>query len=250
MKEILFTVSFCTFFEEKSAFVFDVEQYDTNALFCLKEGSFTYGYSKEAADRYAAQAGDVILCEKGQQFFRKVLEPVSLCMIKFEAQQPLQGNGHPIKVSDFARLKYNLTMLESSHFMIDPMPGSVTEHYCRDIIYQTIDALCADTKPLNQAYMYMNSHFTEEVSISELAQQVNFSVVHFINLFKKEYQLTPKQYMIQLRMKKAFHLLEHTSFSVSEIAAMCGYEDVLYFSRHFKGFTGVSPRMFRKNCKS
>ena len=68
-------------------------------------------------------------------------------------------------------------------------------------------------------------------------------------LFKKEMGITPLEYMTNLRMKKAEIMLTSmwgNSYTVSEIANHCGFEDALYFSRVFKKTFGCSPSVFAK----
>ncbi len=250
MIEKLFTVTFCTFFSEKPAFEFEVEKYNDNVLFCLRKGKFTYGFDSLRPDEFTAEAGDIILCNQGKLFYRKALEPVSLCMIRFKSDSPFPDIRQPIAAYDHARFEYNLEMLKCTNYIVEPMAGNVTEHYCRDIIYQVIDSAIERSRPLNEAYMYINSHFCENISVDEMAKSENFSTVHFINLFKREYGKTPKKYITDLRLKKAVYFIKNTAFNISEIANMCGYEDSLYFSRCFKKQYSMSPKEFRQKFAS
>ncbi len=246
MLDIQFTVSFCTFFSEKEKFEFEVEKYSDNVLFCLLKGRFTYGFSSVNPSEFTAKAGDIVLCKKGEYLYRQALEPISMCMIKFKSDDEVFTSGSPITAEDYTRLTHNLQMLECIHFITEPAAGLTTEHFCRDIIYQVIYALTASRSPLMHAYMFINSHFCEDISIEALAKTENFSVAHFINLFKDAYKKTPKGYITELRMKKAFYLLKNSSKNISETAYMCGYKDALYFSKHFKKYYGFSPIALRE----
>ena len=72
------------------------------------------------------------------------------------------------------------------------------------------------------------------------------SVSWFIRNFKEYTGTTPTQYLLSLRISNAQSLLESTSFNVTEIAEIVGYNNPLYFSRLFKKQCGVSPTEFRK----
>ena len=92
---------------------------------------------------------------------------------------------------------------------------------------------------------YLNTHYTETLEIGEIAEQLHLSHSRLIALFKKFECVTPKQYIINLRIRKARELLENSSLSISEIAAKVGYPNALYFSRIFKKNTGISPTQYR-----
>ena len=89
---------------------------------------------------------------------------------------------------------------------------------------------------------YINSNYKRhDVSVSEAAKRSFMSEVYFRNLFKAELGISPKKYIIKLRIKKAASLINMGYYSLKEIADMCGYTDYKYFSVEFKRFVGVSP---------
>ncbi len=92
---------------------------------------------------------------------------------------------------------------------------------------------------------YLNTHYAETLEVTEIAEQLHLSHSRLIALFKKFESVTPKQYIINLRIRKARELLENSSLSISEIAAKVGYHNALYFSRIFKKNTGISPTLYR-----
>ena len=58
--------------------------------------------------------------------------------------------------------------------------------------------------------------------------------------------MPPMQYILSIRIANAQNLLETTAYTVSEIAAIVGYDNPLYFSRLFKKQLGMSPTEYRK----
>jgi transcriptional regulator GlxA family with amidase domain len=83
----------------------------------------------------------------------------------------------------------------------------------------------------------------------ELSRLCALSKDHFLKLFKRAMCATPHQYYTSLVVNKGRYLLENTSYSVGEIAVLCGIEDSLYFSRVFKKEMGIAPREYMKNRK-
>ena len=68
--------------------------------------------------------------------------------------------------------------------------------------------------------------------------------VHSVTLcrdFKKEFQLTPSEYLIHCRMQKALELLESRQYLVKEVADMCGFSSPEYFATAFAARFGSSP---------
>ena len=59
--------------------------------------------------------------------------------------------------------------------------------------------------------------------------------------------MTPMQYIISVRIENAQRLLCTQDYNVTEVAAIVGYDNPLYFSRLFKKQTGISPTDYRKN---
>lgn len=81
-------------------------------------------------------------------------------------------------------------------------------------------------------------------SASHLSKSTNYTSDHFRRLFKHETGKTPTAYLIDLRMEHAKKLLKQKdkiSFSIKDIALLCGFSDPYYFSRLFKEKTGISP---------
>ena len=75
------------------------------------------------------------------------------------------------------------------------------------------------------------------------------SISWFIRNFKDYTGSTPTQYLLSLRISNAQSLLESTSYNVTEIAEIVGYNNPLYFSRLFKKQCEVSPTEFRRQLE-
>ncbi|MDE7234889.1 MAG: AraC family transcriptional regulator [Ruminiclostridium sp.] len=99
---------------------------------------------------------------------------------------------------------------------------------------------------VEEAAAYIEAHYSENVSIAQVAGLSNYSQRHFIRLFSAAYGKTPQQYLIDTRIRHSCALLKRTNLSVTEIAIRCGFSDANYFSRIFRRVTGLTPNSYRK----
>ena len=74
----------------------------------------------------------------------------------------------------------------------------------------------------------------------------SYSYDRFRHVFKNRMGMSPNEFLIQLRIKKAKYMLSYTTQSIIEIAFACGYSSSSYFSQQFKHETGVTPSKFRR----
>lgn len=92
---------------------------------------------------------------------------------------------------------------------------------------------------------YMEQHLEDHVTLQDLADAIPCNSQYLCRLFKEVSGLSPIQYFISLRIKKACHLLSHTSLGVLEIALECGFENFSYFIRAFKKQMDCTPGEYR-----
>lgn len=92
---------------------------------------------------------------------------------------------------------------------------------------------------------YMREHLAEDVTLDDLAAQVNLSKFHLLRMFKKSTGSTPHAYLVRMRLGRAANLLQHSQLPVSQIAVECGYQSPGQFSATFRRAYGVSPRDYR-----
>lgn len=100
------------------------------------------------------------------------------------------------------------------------------------------------------AIRYINEHFSERISLDELAEHVHLSKYYFAHRFKEIMGMAPMEYIIQNRINHAKSLLVQTGKSIDDIAYEVGYSSSNSFSNVFTGKVGCSPRSFRKNMKN
>jgi two-component system response regulator YesN len=102
------------------------------------------------------------------------------------------------------------------------------------------------TGMIDQAKEYINRHYADPgLSLGKVAAHINHSPSHFSTLFSQVTSQTFKEYITNIRMKKAKELLRSTAQTSSEIAYQVGYLDPHYFSSVFRKKTGLSPKEYR-----
>lgn len=102
---------------------------------------------------------------------------------------------------------------------------------------------------IKSALEYITDHYSEKLSISEMAQLAGFSENYFMSLFRQYVGMSCIQYVNHYRIQKAAHALEETTKSVSEIAMIHGFDNISYFNLQFRRTFGMTPREFRSKRK-
>lgn len=80
---------------------------------------------------------------------------------------------------------------------------------------------------------------------AEIAESLHISVSYFQHIYKELFHTSLQQDLIRGRIEHAAMLLHGTSLPVTDIAKLCGYENLEHFSRQFKAHKGMSPKQFR-----
>src|SRR3546814_18093452 len=103
-----------------------------------------------------------------------------------------------------------------------------------DVCSSDLDQNNLNYKRLNDFIKTVDGNCGEKVLISDVAQDLGFSVDTFEKLSKEIFQLTPKQLLLQRRIERACDLLESSDHSVTQVEKECGYSDQSAFYRKFK----------------
>jgi AraC family transcriptional regulator len=117
----------------------------------------------------------------------------------------------------------------------------------------------ADSKPVNaplrdrrravEAALWIEANAGEPINLEDAAGVAGLSAFHFLRLFAKVLGLTPHQYLVRTRLKRAAALLAEESRSITDIALDVGFNDLSNFVRTFGLAAGVSPSRFRSLAK-
>lgn len=99
---------------------------------------------------------------------------------------------------------------------------------------------------LKKAIAYIRQNYQASILVSDVAKHAGISERYLRKLFSFYLNLSPLDYLNQIRINKAIELLRNTELSVKEISFLCGFQSPQYFSRLFKQQTGTAPRQLAK----
>jgi len=99
---------------------------------------------------------------------------------------------------------------------------------------------------VEEALAYLNRHFREKLSVPKLARMVYMSERKFFRAFRELTGCAPQEYRHRKQLEYAAELLKTVNWSLTRIAAECGFCDSNYLIKRFKAAYGSSPGSFRR----
>jgi len=117
------------------------------------------------------------------------------------------------------------------------------------VFYELLLLLQKREKPVNPASKiaeFICNESLNEISLEKICREFHFSKNHIISVFKKEFGITPVQYINDLKLKRAGYLLEVTSDTMENIAIKSGFNDYSHFYKLFYRKNGLSPSQWRR----
>jgi AraC-like DNA-binding protein len=118
------------------------------------------------------------------------------------------------------------------------------------LIFELLKFSLTKTEPpsdnMSKVKRYIANHYNQRLTVDELASLLKLNPVYFGSLFKKNTGLSVKEFINRVRIENAKLLLGKGIFNVSEVAELCGFQDIFYFSKVFKYVTGIPPSEYRR----
>ena len=126
------------------------------------------------------------------------------------------------------------------------------KYRCSAIVYEILAECYAQNvkepfrnEKIKNSVAYMTEHYTDpDLSVEEIAERSYMCEGYFRKLFRREYGVSPRRYIIRLRMENAKNLLLSGYYSLKEVADLSGYKEYKYFLSEFRRFNGVTPSEF------
>ena len=229
----------------------------THALFYLKKGSFDMEIDGTGE---TVRPGDCLILPDYLHFRRNVTEPIEFVYVKFtdnlRCPYALSIPYGKVTLDDKKRFCYNITRIEQLLDRDDALSINYLEHLLQDILFQITFSQknngLRSEQPLfcnelvASATAYISENICNKILIKDICHAVcsNSSTLNFN--FRREFDMSVGQYIMNERMKKAKHFLIGTTYSIAEIAKRCGFENIYYFSNAFKKMYGISPTEYKR----
>ena len=110
----------------------------------------------------------------------------------------------------------------------------------------THPAPARDRRRAVEAALWIDAHSHESIDLERAAGQAGLSPFHFLRLFGKVVGVTPHQYLLRSRLRRAARALAEDTRSITDVAFDVGFGDLSNFVRSFHRAAGMSPRRFRQ----
>lgn len=194
----------------------------------------TLVFSNGFINKICSDAGQILFdwdaCPERQAELRKAILPI------YQISQKLFLTGQKLEDQPYTYLMVNSHLYHIAYLMMQYFAGK----------RQNRHRIQKSNFHIRQAVHYIDLHYKENLSASEVAEQVGLSREHFSRIFREFTGMTFTQFLTNLRLAVAYRQLVTTELSTLEIALSAGFPDAKSFSRHFKVRYGCPPGKYRK----
>jgi AraC family transcriptional regulator len=137
-----------------------------------------------------------------------------------------------------------------SRLFVDSLTTALAVHLLRhystrqQALRQVVGGL--PRQKLRQAIAYIDANLATDLTISEIAEELDLSEYYFSRLFKQAMGISPYRYVIETRIATAQSLLKNTTLSIAEISTRVGFGKPDRLTARFRNLTGTTPSNYRK----
>ena len=212
------------------------DRYDSDAMFISLDVSpklltsfpnsvFERSYVKPV---FCSSAADAVILDPGVFWQKKILDEA----MSIEQDYKSRSFGWELAVSS--------SLYAIWKELVCHLHESLAEH----------DAPAADgarmrrNQRIKEILSYIREHFTEKITLDEIAKHLHLSTNECCRFFKKNMNCTLFEYITEYRLSKSMELLEHTDLPVSQIAYESGFGSSSYFIEKFRKNVGMTPAAF------
>jgi len=139
----------------------------------------------------------------------------------------------------------DVPLLEQESVLLWTLGQLVMRHADDSLVLRT---LRKEKTAVFRAQQYIQTHYTQNFSIEDLAQTVYLSPYHTIRVFREEIGMPPHAYLRQIRITKAKELLVQ-GLSLADVAQSAGFTDQSHLNRWFKRLWGITPGQYRNSVQ-
>ena len=121
---------------------------------------------------------------------------------------------------------------------------SLIRQICRNMISHVYKG---NSQIITGALRYIHQNYQHKLSLQDVSSALHVNSSYFSALFRQEISMTFTDYLNQLRIGQACHLLMDTEMTIVEVANAVGFDDQSYFTRVFRKYKGITPHAYRKS---
>ncbi|MCH5186061.1 MAG: helix-turn-helix transcriptional regulator [Oscillospiraceae bacterium] len=225
-------------------------------------GNFECGGKK-----YTVQRGDLVFFPMGSKRNMTVGNSKFLAFYSFNFQYSMVSehdnvwstNYYPLPLAFvkhiddnglFIRLEELFLKILKDFAAMQPNSAYKTRFYATEILSLLLNenrenVSFSQRNTVNKSIEYMSEHFSEKITLKELADISGKSVSYYGKTFKSIMGITPIEYLLKIRISYAKTLLESNT-SVTDTARLCGFSDLYYFSKLFFKKEHISPSEYKR----
>jgi len=176
--------------------------------------------------------------------------PEDVSVLGCENERTFCEHVHPTLSS--IQLPYKKAGFEAARMLDQLMQGKTPQNRAflfppeRVAVRVSTSTLATSDPKLRKAFVYIQNHFTQPITVEQIAKTAGISVRDLQRRFKTELGRSPKQELHLVRIKQIKELLRRTDLTLSHIAEQTGFSSEYWMGTVFKNITGNSPGIYRK----
>ena len=236
-------VGVCTVYSPKGRAV-KMKNRESYGLSLCIDGQITYTHMGK---EYISDKDHAVILPKGQSYSLKGDKTGSFPVINFQCGNLLCDSVEVIRIhnresllKDYEEIR-RLSLYEGNRMKI------------MSIFYGMLHKLSSENESSELLpalkYIYNNFHLPE-LTNGLLAEKCGFSEVYFRKMFVKQMGLSPRQFIIDIRIQKAKQLLSEGELKIWAVSEACGFSSSYHFCRIFKERAGMTPREYRERNRT
>lgn len=202
------------------------------------------------ADREFTLSENCLYFFNQNEDYRVEIEEKGVCFsIHFTTFSPINVKSFCVKIKDNASVIHLLSRIERQFLKFgDKNVKLFSDFYKLLGVYEDIHSATyhSQNEKILKAREYLVLHFKETDCITKAAEEYGVTRRRFNDIFKQSFHITPNKYIIIHKIDLAKRLLRVKELSIGDVADMCGFEDIYYFSKTFKRLTGQTAGEYRR----
>lgn len=159
---------------------------------------------------------------------------------------------HDLDINKYKSYIFEILSLEgnttSSYFKANSLLFNIMSSLFEDIEFN--ESNWGKDSIVDEIKFYLDVNYAEKIKLHDTAKSFGIHPNYLSRIFHEKFGVSPKQYILNLKLKKACRLLTTTSLTISVIANSLGFDDQFAFSKAFKKEFSISPSDFRKNSRN